>query len=69
MGSAAVVGFLRGPLAIPARALYLIIGIMLLFPVDLFTGAGYVNLLGVLLAAAAIAYEFFRVPTRPKLAA
>ncbi|MGE0060609.1 MAG: TRAP transporter permease [Xanthobacteraceae bacterium] len=69
MGSAAVVGFLRGPLAIPARALYLVIGIMLLFPVDLFTGAGYVNLLGVLLAAAAIAYEFFRVPTRPKLAA
>jgi TRAP transporter 4TM/12TM fusion protein len=68
MGSVAMVGYLRKPILPALRPVYLAIGIMLLFPVDLFRGAGMANLIGVALAVTAIGYEILRGKSQPKLA-
>jgi TRAP-type uncharacterized transport system fused permease subunit len=60
MGSMAVVGYMQAPIPPAWRTGYLAIGLLLLFPIDLFPGAGLANLAGVLLAAAAITYEVMR---------
>jgi TRAP transporter 4TM/12TM fusion protein len=68
MGTVAVVGYLNAPVPIGYRAVYAIAGLMLLAPVDLFTGAGWVNVAGILVAAAGIAREFMRGRAAPRLA-
>lgn len=69
MGSMAMVGYLTAPIGLPYRAAYAIAGVMLLFPVDLFPGAGIANIVGFVLAVAAIAREWMRGRAREAAAA
>jgi TRAP transporter 4TM/12TM fusion protein len=69
MGSMAMVGYMQTAVAPPMRVLYLAVGILLLFPVDLFPGAGLANIVGFVAAVAAIAWETMRGRAQRKLAA
>lgn len=60
MGSVAVVGYLASQVPALFRLLYGAAGLMLLAPVDLFPGAGWVNLAGFLIAGGGIAWEILR---------
>jgi TRAP transporter 4TM/12TM fusion protein len=42
-GSSAVVGYMRGPLGVPTRVVYAIVGLALLIPTDMFHGALVLN--------------------------
>lgn len=61
LGSAAVVGYLRGPLSRPARLVCAVVAAALLIPLDLFAGAGLVKALGALGATAIGVRAFLRV--------
>jgi TRAP-type uncharacterized transport system fused permease subunit len=69
MGSMAMVGYMQTAVAPPMRVLYLAVGILLLFPVDLFPGAGVANIVGFVAAVAAIAWETMRGRAQRRLAA
>jgi TRAP-type uncharacterized transport system fused permease subunit len=60
MGSMAMVGYFTAPIGPLYRLAYLIAGVMLLFPIDLFPGAGIANIVGFVVAIAAIAREWMR---------
>jgi TRAP transporter 4TM/12TM fusion protein len=66
MGTMAVVGFFRTQIPAPFRAAYAAIALMLLAQPAMFTGARFVNLAGVLLAAAGIACEVMRGRPQPQ---
>jgi TRAP-type uncharacterized transport system fused permease subunit len=67
MGTMAVVGFFAARIPVPYRVAYAAVALMLLAQPAMFDGAQYLNLAGVVLAAAAIAREVLRGRT-PKLA-
>lgn len=58
LGTAAVVGHLRDKLSGWLRAAYLIVGVALLVPTDMFVGAGWMNLVAFVLGAGLTALEF-----------
>ena len=60
LGTAAVVGHLRDPLPIGRRFIYLVVGVALLVPTDMFAGAGWLNLVAFVMGGAIVAYEFGR---------
>ncbi|HEX2112989.1 MAG TPA: TRAP transporter large permease subunit, partial [Alphaproteobacteria bacterium] len=62
LGTAAVVGHLRDALPPGRRALYLVIGVILLVPTDMFAGAGWLNLVAFAVGGGLTAYEFSRRP-------
>jgi TRAP transporter 4TM/12TM fusion protein len=64
MGSMAMVGYFTAPIGPLYRIGYLVAGVMLLLPVDLFPGAGIANIVGFVLAIAAILREWMRGRTR-----
>jgi TRAP transporter 4TM/12TM fusion protein len=61
MVTCGIVGTLRGALGLPLRLLCVLAGAALILPMGAFSGALFVNLGGVLLAAALIAQETLRV--------
>lgn len=60
MGSMAMVGYFTAPIGMPYRIAYVVTGLLLLLPVDLFPGAPFANIAGFALAIAAIAREVLR---------
>jgi TRAP transporter 4TM/12TM fusion protein len=69
LGTAAVVGHLRDPLPAGRRFFYLVLGVVLLVPTDMFAGAGWMNLVAFVVGGAVVAYEFSRRATAPAPAA
>jgi TRAP transporter 4TM/12TM fusion protein len=57
MGSVAAVGYLRGPVGAPLRALFAVVGLGLLIPVDMFQGATLLNVAAFAAACALILRE------------
>jgi TRAP transporter 4TM/12TM fusion protein len=56
-GSVAMVGYFFAPVAAPFRAAYLALGLALLIPPDMFSGALVMNMVALVPAFAALAYE------------
>jgi TRAP transporter 4TM/12TM fusion protein len=67
MGTMAVVGFFTAPIPPAHRIAYALIALMLLAQPAMFEGAVWLNVTGVVLAAAAIAREIARGRARPKV--
>jgi len=60
VGTAGVVGHLREKLSPGARLIYLIVGVALLVPTDMFAGAGWMNVVAFIAGSGLVAYEFSR---------
>jgi TRAP-type uncharacterized transport system fused permease subunit len=60
LGTAGVVGHLRDTLTRAKRLAYLIVGVVLLVPTDMFEGAGWLNLVAFTIGGATVAYDFGR---------
>jgi TRAP-type uncharacterized transport system fused permease subunit len=60
LGTAGVVGHLRDKLPAALRIVYVIVGVALLVPTDMFAGAGWMNLAAFIAGSALVAYEFSR---------
>ena len=60
LGTAAVVGHLRDEVPAGRRVVYLVVGVVLLVPTDMFAGAGWLNLVAFAVSAVLLAYEFGR---------
>ncbi|HET7764922.1 MAG TPA: TRAP transporter fused permease subunit [Burkholderiales bacterium] len=60
MGTIGVVGYYSGPIAIPARLLFVAAGVLLLIPSDAFPGAVFTDIAGLILGAAVLGREVFR---------
>ncbi len=67
--SIAVIGFLLAPVAGPLRISYAIAGLALIIPIDAFSAAPWVNLVGGAFGAVLVATEVIRRRTRTVLAA
>ena len=67
--SIAVIGFLLAPVAGPLRISYAIAGLALIIPIDAFSAAPWVNLVGGAFGAVLVATEVIRRRTRTALAA
>jgi TRAP transporter 4TM/12TM fusion protein len=57
LGTAGVVGYVVRPIAPAVRALFILAGVLTLIPTDLFTGALFTDVAGILLGAGLIARE------------
>jgi TRAP-type uncharacterized transport system fused permease subunit len=60
LGTAGVVGHLRDALPAGRRIAYVVLGVALLVPTDMFAGAGWMNLVAFVVGLAVVAYEFSR---------
>jgi TRAP transporter 4TM/12TM fusion protein len=60
LGTAGVVGHLRARLPGGLRVVYLVVGVALLVPTDMFAGAGWMNLVAFVAGAGMVAFEFTR---------
>lgn len=60
LGTAGVVGHLRYALGPAKRLIYLVVGVALLVPTDMFAGAGWFNLAAFAVGGSIAAYEFGR---------
>ncbi|MCY4239473.1 MAG: TRAP transporter fused permease subunit [Rhodospirillaceae bacterium] len=67
--SIAVIGFLLAPVAGPLRISYAIAGLALIIPIDAFSAAPWVNLIGGAVGAVLVATEVIRRRTRTAVAA
>jgi TRAP transporter 4TM/12TM fusion protein len=67
LGTAAVVGHLRDAVPAGRRVLYLVVGVILLVPTDMFSGAGWLNLAAFAVGGVLLAYEFGRPRAAPAL--
>ena len=68
LGTAGVVGHLRVALTPAKRLAYLVVGVVLLVPTDMFAGAGWLNLVAFVIGLSIVAYDFSRrseAATRP----
>jgi TRAP transporter 4TM/12TM fusion protein len=59
LGTAAVVGYLRGALTLPTRLIYAAVGLALLMPLDAFAGAGWMNIVAFAAGGALAARAFY----------
>jgi TRAP transporter 4TM/12TM fusion protein len=57
MGTIGVVGYYSGPIAIPARILFVVAGVLLLIPSDAFRGAAFTDIAGLALGAVMLGRE------------
>jgi TRAP transporter 4TM/12TM fusion protein len=62
LGTAAVVGYALAPLTPPSRAAYGLLSLSVVLPPEAFAAAIWVNLAGVALAVAMLAYDYARRP-------
>ena len=60
LGTAAVVGYALAPLALQNRAVYGLLSLAVVLPPEAFTGAIWVDVVGVALAIAMLAYDYAR---------
>ncbi len=67
--SIAVIGFLLAPVAGPLRISYAIVGLALIIPIDAFSAAPWVNIIGGAVGAVLVATEVIRRRTRTAVAA
>ena len=60
IGTAAIIGFALMPLSLSARMLYGVLATMIVLPPEAFTGAGYVNVAGIILGIALLVIDRLR---------
>jgi TRAP transporter 4TM/12TM fusion protein len=60
LGTIGVVGFFYRPVPVPARALFVVAGVLTLIPADMFPGAIYTDVAGIALGAMLVARELFQ---------
>ena len=66
LGTIAVIGHFKAPIAPPMRIAYAVVTAMVLVPTNAITGGFWVGMAGLLLAFGAIAYESMRSDTPPR---